>query len=386
MANETSGPGLQDKAQLRPAAFEELAGWRRDNHRQTWSVFIEHCRAITRLLPPLRAGGPANTALLKTCERALTLGLPDTNRQARLNFESLFAPHEILPVAGKNPYDAGFLTGYYEPVVAGSLTQTPEFNEPVLGRPPDLVNLTANITPANFPNGLASARRKTDGSLEPFPVRSAIENTGAAGDAPPLLWVRDGIELFMIQVQGSARIKLPDGRLIRLTYAGRNGQPYTSIGKLMVERGHVPSAELTLDRLKEWVRENGQKPGEAGRSLMQENLSYVFFTIDGKLSEDSGPVGAASIPLTPLRSIAVDRTLWPYGLPMWIDSDIPWKKNELQSFRRLMIAQDTGSAIIGAARGDLFFGTGADAGRLAAGIRHRARMFVLTPREGGSGQ
>ena len=386
MANEIPGPGLQNKAQLRPAAFDELAGWRRDNHQQTWSVFVEHCRAITGSLTPLRAGAPASTTLVMTCGRALTLETPETNMQARLNFESLFTAHEILPLAVENPYDSGFLTGYYEPVVAGSLTPTPDFSEPVLGRPPDLINLTPDNTPAGFPTGLASARRKADGSLEPFPDRAAIENAGAVSGAPPLLWVRDGIELFMIQVQGSARIRLPDGRLIRLTYAGRNGLPYSSIGKLMVERGHVPSAELTLARLKEWVRENGQEPGEAGRMLMQENRSYVFFKVDDTLSEDSGPVGAASIPLTPLRSIAVDRTLWPYGLPMWIDAKIPWRRNELQNFRRLMIAQDTGSAIIGAARADLFFGTGEKAGRLAAGIRHRARMFVLLPRESEAGQ
>jgi len=312
------------------------------------------------------------------------LELPEarTKAAARAHFETLFALHEIEPVAGRNPYDHGFLTGYYEPVVAGSLTQSTDFTEPVLGRPSDLVTLTPDNTPKDFPPDLASARRRHDGSLSSYPERASIENEADAGDAMPLLYVRDGIELFMMQVQGSARIRLPDGRLLRLTYAGRNGQPYTSIGRLLVERGEIPAKEMSLARLKAWVRANGQKRGDAGRKLMQENKSYVFFRIDGALGEKSGPVGAASLPLTRLRSIAVDRNLWPYGLPMWIDAEIPWRSTGPETFQRLMIAQDTGSAILGAARADIFFGTGARPGRLAGNIRHRARMFALLPKDG----
>jgi membrane-bound lytic murein transglycosylase A len=383
MANEHFIQNLADRAALRSVSFDALAGWKDDDHLAVWRVFIDHCRAITTRLEPLRAGVVASAALTHACKQALALPQARTRASARKNFESLFSPFEIEPIAGKNPYDRGFLTGYYEPVVAGSFTRSAAFSEPVLGRPSDLITLTPEDTPASFPAGLASARRTSDGALGPYPERAAIENEGDAGDAMPLLYVRDGIELFMMQVQGSARIRLPDERLLRLTYAGRNGQPYTSIGRLLVERGNIPAAEMSLARLKAWVRANGQKPGEAGRRLMQENRSYVFFRIDGALDEKSGPVGAASIPLTRLRSIAVDRNLWPYGLPMWIDAEIPWRSNEPESFQRLMVAQDTGSAILGAARADIFFGTGARAGRLAGNIRHRAGMFVLLPKGDG---
>lgn len=379
-------PDVKGKATLRPVDFRDLAGWRRDNHLQSWSVFLENCRAITDAAKPLRAGLPAGAALQAACRAALGKPTPQSRGEARVYFESLFQPHEILPIAGQNPYDRGFLTGYYEPVVDGSLTRSEKFREPVLPRPDDLVTLAPETSPKDFPAGLTSARRRPDGSLEPYAVRADIENGIAPQSPPPILWVRDGIELFMMQVQGSARIRLENGELLRLTYAGRNGQPYTSIGRLLVERGHVPKDEMSLARLKAWVRENGQKQGEAGRLLMQENRSYVFFAIDRTLDADRGPVGAASIPLTPLRSIAVDRALWPYGLPMWIDGTLPWQSSELRPFRRLMIAQDTGSAILGAARADLFFGTGARAGRLAGGIRHTARMFVLLPKDGDAGQ
>ena len=383
MANEsTTGAGIESRAQLRPLPFGEIAGWRRRDHREAWHVFLGHCRAMASGTSPLRPGLKPGEDLATTCQKALGLAPPASPKAARAYFETLFSAHEILPIAGQNPYDTGFLTGYYEPVVAGSLTQTSEFAEPVLGRPADLVNLTADTTPPAFPPGLSGARRTAQGGLEPYPARADIENGKAASDAPKLLYVRDGIEHFMMQVQGSARIRLPDGKLIRLTYAGRNGQPYTSIGKLIVERGYVPSADMTLARLKGWVREAGQKPGETGRLMMQENRSFVFFRIDDGLDDDGGPVGAASIPLTTLRSIAVDRTLWPYGLPFWIDTEIPWRTSRPAPFRRLMIAQDTGSAILGAARADIFFGTGSEAGRLAGGIRHRARMIVLLPKAG----
>lgn len=382
MANDDFIERLAARAALRPVAYESLAGWGDDDHLSAWRVFRDHCRAIASGTAPLRAGVPGNDALARTCASALETPPPRTRTAARQRFEAAFGVFEILPVAGQNPYDHGFLTGYYEPVVAGSTTRSEAFSEPVLGRPSDLVTLSPEIMPKDFPLGLASARRLADGVLAPYPERAAIENQGAAGDATPLVYVRDGIELFMMQVQGSARIRLPDGKLLRLTYAGRNGQPYTSIGRLLVERGEIPSADMSLARLKAWVRANGQKPGEAGRRLMQENKSYVFFNVDDALPETAGPVGAASIPLTRLRSIAVDRTLWPYGLPMWIDAELPWRRGGPEAFRRLMVAQDTGSAILGAARADIFFGTGARAGRVAGNIRHRARMFVLLPKAG----
>ena len=179
----------------------------------------------------------------------------------------------------------------------------------------------------------------------------------------------------MVHVQGSARVRLPDGQIIRLGYAGRNGHPYTSIGRILVDRGHIQPQDMSLARLKAWLRAAGQD----GVRLMQQNRSYIFFKIEERLDLDQGPVGAAGLSLTPLRSIAVDRTLWHYGLPFWLNADIPWEGPQNAKFRRLMIAQDTGSAIVGPARADIFFGTGDPAGTLAGNIRHEAQLHVLLP-------
>ena len=183
----------------------------------------------------------------------------------------------------------------------------------------------------------------------------------------------------MIHVQGSARISLEDGSEVRLTYAGRNGHPYTSIGRLLVERGEVPLADMSLETLKNWVRTAGQQFGRPGRALMQENKSFIFFEELACDEPNAGPIGGEGIPLTELRSMAVDRTIWPYGLPFWIEADLPWRSESPEPFRRLLVAQDTGSAIVGPARADLFFGTGARAGDLAGGIRHPADFVVLLP-------
>ena len=180
-------------------------------------------------------------------------------------------------------------------------------------------------------------------------------------------------------MQGSARLRLADGRKARLVYDGRNGQPYTSIGRLLIEAGEIPEHEMSLARLKAWLRANGLKPGDKGRAIMQRNASYVFFRLVEDVDPALGPIGGAGIALTPLRSIAVDRTLWSYGLPFWIDAALPWESDDLSPFRRLMIAHDTGSAIVGPARADIFFGAGEAAGARAGAIRHRGAFAVLAP-------
>jgi membrane-bound lytic murein transglycosylase A len=215
----------------------------------------------------------------------------------------------------------------------------------------------------------------SDGTLRPYPERAAIE----AESGQALLWLADPIEVFFAQVQGSARVRLPDGREVRLAYDGRNGRPYTSIGRLLIEAGEIPECEMSLARLKFWLREHGLEPGERGRALMQRNRSYVFFKIEEAFDPSQGPIGGAGIPLTPLRSIAVDRSIWAYGTPFWIEAELPWEREAASPFRRLTIAQDTGSAILGAARADIFFGCGEAAGARAGAIRHRGQFTALLP-------
>lgn len=215
----------------------------------------------------------------------------------------------------------------------------------------------------------------------PYPDRAAIEAGAIERRTAAIVWLRDRVEVFLAQVQGSARVRLADGSLLRLAYAGRNGRAYTSIGRILIDSGEIAEADMSLATLKQWIRAHGQKPGDAGALLMHHNKSYVFFSLHEEYEPTRGPIGGQGISLTALRSIAVDRAIWSYGLPFWIAADLPWRGSSPSPFRRLMIAQDTGSAITGPARADIFFGSGDDAGARAGDIRHAGDVVVLLPAE-----
>jgi membrane-bound lytic murein transglycosylase A len=327
---------------LEPLSFTDLEGFDADDARAALAVFAGAARALAAERPPLRAAVAPSPALRRVARAALAAD----GKAASRFFTDNFRPFRVRPEGPR-----GFVTGYYEPWVLGSATPTPEFTAPILARPPDLA------------------------SRAPYPYRAAIETEARA----PLLWLVDAVEVFLIQVQGSARVELTDGRRVRLVYDGRNGLPYTSIGRLLIEAGEIPESKMSLARLKAWLRANGLQPGEPARELMRRNRSYIFFRIEEGFAPDEGPIGGAGLPLTPLRSIAVDRAIWPYGTPFWIDARLPWRDETAEPFRRLMIAQDTGSAILGPARADIFFGGGGEAGARAGAIRHAADFTVLLP-------
>jgi membrane-bound lytic murein transglycosylase A len=343
-------------ASFAPLAFSDLPGFAADDHAEAFAVFQRCCAAIAQGRAPLRAGVAPSSTLTAICRRALALQAPGGD-EARRFFEDHFRPFRANRAEGAGP--AGFFTGYYEPVVEGSPTRTDGFTAPILSPPADLAACGA-------------------------PARAAIEAGALEGRAHPLLWLRDPIEVFMIQVQGSGRVRLADGRMLRLIYAGRNGLPYSSIGRILIETGAIKAEEMSLAALKAAVRAAGQAQGEAGAALMQRNESYVFFRIEPALDAREGPVGGAGLSLTPLRSLAVDRNIHAYGTPVWIDAEIPWRSSAPTPFRRLMIAQDTGSAIIGPARADIFFGSGDAAGARAGDIRHAGEFVVFLPVEEGS--
>lgn len=322
-------------------AFDDLPGWRDDALTDFWPAFLASASAIERQAQSLRAAMPADDALLNVARKALEVSAED----ARVFVEAHFTPWRIE--AG------GFVTAYYEPMVAGSRVRSDRFAAPILARPRDL------------------------DTVSPYPDRRAIRTGAIAGQTEPVVWLRDAVEVFLIQVQGSARVTLEDGTQLRLVYDGRNGRPYTSIGRILVTRGDITPDAMSLAVLKAWLRDSGAGLGGPADELMDANQSYVFFRAEPVVDPALGPTGGQNLPLTPFRSIAIDRAIWPYGLPFWVRADLP-----AGPFRRLMVAQDTGSAIVGPARADLFFGSGEAAGDAAGLVRHAADLFVLLPKDG----
>jgi len=351
-----SAPGRRDRRELwlSRLSFADLADFGQDDHLEAFQVFARSCAAIAAKKSPLRNGAPATPALNAIANAALRKEVREP-AQARRFFERHFRPCRVSACAGLR--NDGFLTGYYEPIVEGSSQRSRNFTAPLLRRPDN-------------PNARAA-----------YPERAAIEAGAIKRRSAAIVWLRDRVEVFLAQVQGSARVRLADGRLLRLAYAGRNGHPYTSIGRILIDTGEIAEADMSLATLKQWIRAHGQNPGDAGALLMHRNKSYVFFSPHEECEPARGPIGGQGINLTALRSIAVDRAIWTYGLPFWIAANLPWRGSFPSPFRRLMIAQDTGSAVTGPARADIFFGSGDDAGARAGDIRHAGDVVVLLPAE-----
>ncbi|HEY0290782.1 MAG TPA: MltA domain-containing protein [Hansschlegelia sp.] len=346
-----------DAASLSPVAFSAIPGWAEDDHAAALATFRKSCQAIDASAAPLRPGVPGGAALAAACAQAAKADPAG----ARSFFERVFSPFRV---------GRGQLTGYYEPEISGSLKPTRRQDTPLLARPSDLVSLAQGETAPGLPSGLQAARR-TSAGLKPYPTRAAIEDGALAGRGLELVYL-DRVDAFFVHVQGSSRVRLPDGSALRIAYAGRNGRPFTAIGRLLVQRGEMTPQTATMASIRAWLAAHP----EDGRALMRRNDSYIFFQIDKSLAPADGPRGGQGTPLTAGRSLAVDRTVWPYGLPMYVDGVTP----DGAPLRRLTIAQDTGSAIVGTARGDFFAGSGDAAGALAGSMRDEADFFVLLPK------
>jgi membrane-bound lytic murein transglycosylase A len=313
-----------------------------------------------------------DVALAGLCREALALG-PASAAEARAFFESRFRPFRLARLGEAE----GFLTGYYEPIVEGSRVPTQDFKVPMYRRPPDMIVAGRHRPGASriLPNR-GPVWRRADKKLVPYYDRAEIENGALDGKGLEICWLKDPIDAFFIQIQGSARIRLEDGALLRLNYAAHNGQPYTPVGAILIQEGAIERADMSMNRIRQWMLANPDKAKE----LRQKNRSFIFFRV-AELADHEEAVGAQGVPLTAGRSIAVDRRLHAYGTPLWIDAELPVRdEGSRDAFRRLMIAQDTGSAIVGPARGDLYFGAGEEAGRVAGRIKHPARVVMLLPR------
>jgi membrane-bound lytic murein transglycosylase A len=357
-------------SQLEPAKWADLVGWRADDHLAAFAAYDTSCEALRKRQRADR--GQISRALWNVCRKAMGSRPQDSNT-ARTFFEQNFQPVRIARLGETQ----GFLTGYYEPVVQGSRFPSPEFHVPLYRRPPDLVAVGYKPGSKAFPNkGTRIGRRNEQNQLVPYHDRGAIEAGALDGQKLEICWLKDPFDLLAIQIEGSGRVILEDGTPLRVNYDSHNGYSFTSISRALIERNLIPREEMSMQRIREWTAAH---PDEAAK-VRAANRSYVFFRVTG-LSNEGEPVGAQGVPLTPGRSIAVDR-LHEYGTPFFIEANLPIASAKpVSSFRRLMIAQDTGSAIVGPARADLYWGSGDAAARIAGRIRHPGRFVMLLPRE-----
>ncbi|TKT82798.1 murein transglycosylase A [Aquamicrobium sp. LC103] len=350
---------------FRPISYDELPGWSRDDAAEAFTAF-RRC-AVHAAEKPYRTGalGVAFEAFDEAYREARGLGVLDT-AGARAFFERHFRPCRIA--------EDGFVTGFYEPIVDASPVRTGLCRVPLLAPPADLVPLDDDNRPADLDPYLAFGRRTGRGIVEYFD-RPAIE-TGVLGEsARAIAWLDDPVDAFFIHVQGSARLRFPDGRTQRVTYAAKSGQRFTGAGKILVELGEIPAKDVTMQSIRAWFRANPSRIDE----ILRQNRSYIFFAEAPVEDPELGPIAAAKVPLAPGRSIAVDRLLHTFGTPFYVDAPALGAFGG-DAFRRLMIAQDTGSAIVGPARGDLFAGSGDAAGDIAGVVKHAAVFHALVPR------
>ena len=336
---------------LKPVSFAEIEGWAADDHVAAFAALLKSCRKKSARDEP-------------ACKEALGLGNKAGRDVARRFFETHYVPHRVEGVP------PGLVTGYYEPEVDGSRERSGKFQVPVYARPDDLVQVKPDLLRALY-NDRLSVMRKDGEQLVPYYTRAEIEGGALQGRGLELLYLDDPVELFFMQVQGSGRVRLTDGSWVRLGYAAKNGHSYTSIGKRLAERGE--KGPLTMEGLKSWLRVDPAR----GRALMRENEFYVFFRELPQAEAGAGPVGAQGVTLTPGRSLAVDASYHALGTPIFVTA--PDLAVGGTPFRRLMIAQDVGSAIKGPQRGDIYFGTGEEAGAIAGTTKEAARFYILLP-------
>ncbi|TIN18023.1 MAG: transglycosylase [Mesorhizobium sp.] len=356
-------------------SFGDLPGWGDDDHSAAFAAFQRSaCHVLTK---PYRSGALGVDFSAFAEAHADARSVSPANRssildreEARAFFERHFVPVLIRAETG----GPGLVTGFYEPQAEASPVRTERFTVPLLSRPADLVDIDDSNRPPGLDSYLAFARQTPDGPVE-HPDRGEIERGALDGKGLEIAWLIDKVDAFFIHVQGAARLAMTDGRLSRVTYAAKSGQRFTGPGKILSVSGEIPLAEVTMQSIRAWFKTHPNRVDE----ILWQNRSYIFFREAEVEDATLGPIAAAKVPLTPGRSIAVDRLLHTFGTPFYIDAPT-LTAFEAKPFRRLMIAQDTGSAITGPARGDLFAGSGDAAGEIAGVVRNAADFYVLVPR------
>lgn len=336
-----------DRFGATPVAFNVLSGWPQDDHASALKTFLASCPTLAARAKPatsdsdLRVSESLWKSLCEDGQRSLLTG-----EQARFFFERRFVPYRV----NNNGRTQGLFTGYYEPVLYGAFRKYGDFQYPLYMAPSDLKDGRSYYTHAEINDGALAGRK-----LE-------------------LVWVDDPVMLFFLQVQGSGRVKLTNGKELHVGYAGKNNQPYTSLGKVMGDEGLLPKDQINFFTIRQWLYQHR----EQAFRLMERNPSYVFF----QKRDKPGAIGAIGAALTPMRSLAVDSRYIPYGLPLYLETELPaYPQQQPTPFRRLMVAQDTGGAIKGPVRGDIFFGLGDEAEYLAGYMAKKGVYTLLVPRE-----
>jgi membrane-bound lytic murein transglycosylase A len=343
-----------------PVPFSRVEGWSADRPEEAWAAFISSCGPLSR-----------RTEWAAVCAAARAQTSPATSA-VRAFFEQQLAAYQIVQRDNCGTRDdAGLVTGYYEPVLRGARTASPEFRVPLYAAPDDLLTIDLGDLYPDL-KGRRLRGRLQGNKVIPYFSRAELERNGAL-TGKEIVWVDNAIDAFFLQIQGSGRVTLPDGQTIRLGYADQNGHPYRSIGKFLVDGGYLTVEQATTQGLRQWLASNPDRM----QQVLDANPSFVFFREDKILDPSQGPKGALGVPLTPGRSVAVDPRYIPLGTPMFLATTYPAASAPLQ---RLVMAQDTGGAINGAIRADFFWGMGNGAGESAGKMRQQGRMWILWPK------
>jgi membrane-bound lytic murein transglycosylase A len=370
---EPPAPEPLPRFELRPIAFEQLAGWRADDPREALAAFRRSCAKLAQRDPAMPMGPDPLFGQVgdwqSVCTDAAAVAGSSADR-ARTFVENRFSPY--LVVDGDNP--EGLFTGYYEPLLNGSRQFGGPYTVPLYRSPDDLLRIDLGRFNPELA-GYAIYGRITGREFVPYHSRGDIDSGALAGRGLELLWVDDPIDGFFLQIQGSGQVRLDDGSLVRVGYAGQNGHPYRAIGRDLIEIGVLTRDDVTLPAIRAWLEAH---PNDAFQ-IMARNRSYIFFEERPELAPDDGPLGAEGVSLTAGRSLAVDPRYIPFGVPVWLDTTAPWPEGEAP-LRRLMVAQDTGGAIKGVVRGDVFWGAGARAEAIAGHMKSRGRYAILLPK------
>ncbi|MDH3689156.1 MAG: MltA domain-containing protein [Gammaproteobacteria bacterium] len=337
--------------------WTDLPGWDQDKHSQAWPALLKSCQRL--------AATDAPWGLI--CSSATEIDNP-TDSVTRQFFETHFVPHRLRGVRGKR---RGLITGYYEPLLWGSLEQTDRFRYPIYRRPDDLLHIELGELFPDLKNRRVRGRL-VGNKVVPYHDRATIEGDIGPLKGHELLWVDNAEDLFFLHIQGSGRVRLPDGRIVGVGYADQNGYAYTSIGRVLADQGELELEEVSLFTIRDWLRTNSDRSVE----LLSQNQSYVFFSLREETQQ--GPIGSFQVPLSAERSIAVDPQTVPLGVPIWLDTSLPGDSKT--PYRHLVFAQDTGGAIKGHIRADLFWGMGPRAELMAGTMKQPGRLYVLLPK------